>query len=76
MAHSVDPDEMAHYEPSHLDLHYLHRKLFWSAGLKELSPSVGISPVCGTTVLPTGNSHWKQVFLLRTCFFLNVKLYL
>ena len=20
---SVDPDEMAHYEPSHLDLHYL-----------------------------------------------------
>ena len=25
MADSVDPDEMAHYEPSHLDLHCLHR---------------------------------------------------
>ena len=29
----VDPDEMAHYEPSHLDLHCLHRYLFWSARL-------------------------------------------
>ena len=26
VANSVDPDEMAHYEPSHLDLHCL---LFW-----------------------------------------------
>ena len=25
MASSVDPDEMAHYEPSHLDRHCLHR---------------------------------------------------
>ena len=25
---SVDPDETAHYEPSHLDLHCLHRYLF------------------------------------------------
>ena len=24
MANSVDPDEMAHYEPSHQDLHCLH----------------------------------------------------
>ena len=34
MASSVDPDEMAHYEPSHLDLHCLHRYLYWSTGLK------------------------------------------
>ena len=27
MANSVDPDEMAHYEPSHQDLHYLQRYL-------------------------------------------------
>ena len=27
MASSVDPDEMAHYEPSHLDLHCLNRYL-------------------------------------------------
>ena len=31
---SVDPDEMAHIEPSHQDLHCLHRYLVWSAGLK------------------------------------------
>ena len=28
MANSVDPDEMAHYEPSHLDLHCLQRYLY------------------------------------------------
>ena len=28
MASSVDPDEMAHYEPSHLDLHCLHRYMY------------------------------------------------
>ena len=35
MANIVDPDEMAHYEPSHLDLHCLQRYMFWSAVLKE-----------------------------------------
>ena len=35
MANSVDPDETARYKPSHLDLHCLHRYLFWSARLKE-----------------------------------------
>ena len=43
MANSVAPDEMAHYEPFHLDLHYLHRYLFWGGlflfdlGLTSLS---------------------------------------
>ena len=36
MANSVDPDEMAHHEPSHLDLHCLQRYLPRSAGLKCL----------------------------------------
>ena len=35
MATSVDPDEMAHYEPSPLDLHCLHRSLYRSTGLKD-----------------------------------------
>ena len=35
MANSSDPDEAARY--SHLDLHCLHRYLFWSAGLKGLT---------------------------------------
>ena len=44
MANNVDPDEMAHYEPSHQVLHYLQKKKkkkkkkkkqqHWSAGLK------------------------------------------
>ena len=37
MANSVDPDETAHYEPSHLDLHYLQRYLCWSVGMKGLN---------------------------------------
>ena len=36
MANSVDPDETAHYELSHLDLHCLHRYLFCSARLNGL----------------------------------------
>ena len=28
MASNVDPDKMAHYEPSHLDLHCLHSYLY------------------------------------------------
>ena len=36
MASSVDPDEMAHDEPSHLDLHCLHRYLYQSTKLKGL----------------------------------------
>ena len=37
MANSVDPDEMAHYEPSHLDLHCLQRCLYWSVEMKGLT---------------------------------------
>ena len=29
MANNVDPDETAHYEPSHQGLHCLHRYLVW-----------------------------------------------
>ena len=36
MANSVDSDELAHYEPSQLDLNCLQRYHYWSAGLKEL----------------------------------------
>ena len=39
MANSVDPDETAHNEPSHQDLHCLHRYMYpvWSAGLNGLN---------------------------------------
>ena len=36
ISNSVDPDEMARYEPSHLDLHCLHMYLFWSPRLNGL----------------------------------------
>ena len=42
MANSVDPDELARYEPSRQDLHYLPMSTFWSAGMKE---------VCGADLL-------------------------
>ena len=34
MANSGDSDETVHHEPSHLDLHCLHKYLFWSVRLK------------------------------------------
>ena len=37
MANSVDPDETACNEPSHLNLHCLHRYLFWYVRLKGLN---------------------------------------
>ena len=42
MANSVDPDEMAHYEPSHLELHCLQRYLLWSARLKGFKTSSAV----------------------------------
>ena len=40
MANNVNPDETALDEPSDLDLHCLHRYLFWSARLKGLCTSL------------------------------------
>ena len=37
MANSIDPDETARYEPSHLDLHCLQKYQIWSTELKGLS---------------------------------------
>ena len=37
MANSVDPDGTARCDPSHLDLNYLRRHLYWSAKLKGLT---------------------------------------
>ena len=37
MENSVDPDETACYEWSHLDLHCLQKYLYWSAGMKGLT---------------------------------------
>ena len=41
MVNSADPDETAHYKPSHLDLHCLQSYLYWSAGIKGLTSESG-----------------------------------
>ena len=49
MANSVDPDETAHYEPTHQDLHCLHSYLVWSAGLKWLMQIISdVKAIAGT----------------------------
>ena len=37
MANCVDPDEMAHYELSHPDLHCLQSYLYWLVGMNGLT---------------------------------------
>ena len=53
MADSVDPDETAHYKPSHLDLHCLHRYLFRSAGVKGFNLKTSPCIQKGSYVLHT-----------------------
>ena len=45
MANRIDPDEMAHNEPSHPDLHCLQNYPFWSADLKGLKLYIHIQSV-------------------------------
>ena len=50
MADSVNPDEMAHDEPSHLDLHCLLKNLSRFAGskflmVKQLGPNILFSKI-------------------------------
>ena len=45
MANSVDLNETAHDEPSHLDLLCLQRYLDWSAGLKKSIDKMSLFPV-------------------------------
>ena len=63
-ANSVDPDETARYELSHLDLHCLHRYLFWSAMLKGLmEPLLSIYMIAGYCRL----YQWRANILIRLC---------
>ena len=57
-ANSVDPGDMAHYEPSHQDLHCLHRYLVWSEGLKEFNTDY-------YTFLHISNRNWWQPFVSK-----------
>ena len=50
MVNSIDPDETAYFELSHLDLHCLRKYLYWSTVLKELNRLAFIQ-------------MWKSIFL-------------
>ena len=39
IANNEDPNETAHHELSHLDLHCLQRYLYWYIGMKRLRTS-------------------------------------
>ena len=65
MANSVDPDEMAYYKPSHLDLHCLQRYMVCSAGIKELT-LVGLefySPINIIKVILSQSLYLTKLFL-------------
>ena len=47
MANNVDPDEMAYYGQSHLDLHCLQRYQYWSVGMKALTLKAPITTAVG-----------------------------
>ena len=43
MSNSIDPDEMAHYEPSHLDLCRLQKPIIMPVAVKELLRTDAVS---------------------------------
>ena len=51
MAKSVDPDQTARYDLSHLDVCLLQRNLFWSAGLKRVKSRQVKAPFSNNTCL-------------------------
>ena len=72
MANSVDPDETARDEPSHLDLHCLQRYLFWSVGAKRFS---ALRLVLRLTIprryFCCSSSAFVRLVLIRELFFMS-----
>ena len=66
MANSVDPDETARYEPSHLGLQCLQKYLYWSAGMKGMIARVH---VCVRVCL----HDWICIIThVNVCIYINV----
>ena len=64
MANSVDPDETARYELSHLDLHCFQSYLYWSVGMKGLT--LGLRPARGWGFYPKRTCSFKIKFMDAT----------
>ena len=56
MANNVIPEEMAHYEPFHLDLHCIQKYLSWSTGLQGFNVVFNQFMPCSTK-----KGHWQIV---------------
>ena len=70
MVNSVDPDETAHYEPSHLDLHYLKKS--WSQKLKGLKITVHLlRALLFISRHFKGLRHTESIFSLRNKKIIN-----
>ena len=46
MSNSVDPDETAHYKPSHLDLSCLQKSILSPVAVRQLNKSMKSKPIC------------------------------
>ena len=51
MSNSVDPDETAHYEPSHLDLRYLQKPIIIDYGSERVKLNLFIMSFLPLTFL-------------------------
>ena len=59
MATSIDPDDKAHHNPSHFDLHSLQRYLFWVTGLKRLGSFITYHKRSASVVRLDAPSDWR-----------------
>ena len=62
MANSVDPDETARYEPSHLDLHCLHMYMFGLQGWKGLTSLAKTEMLSSIKQTLQVEQIWKHYF--------------
>ena len=65
MTKSVDPDETARYEPSHLDLHYLHRYLFVSRAVRVKGIFIQFEDLLPFTCFPAHQAPTEEKSSLK-----------
>ena len=66
MPNSVDPDETARLEPSHLDLHSSNKYLRWSTGLKVLRVIDARSVGVGSNYVKIGSAPFCKAVYAKT----------
>ena len=73
MSNSVDPDETAQYEPSHLGLCRLQKPILSPVAVEELTT---FQPLCAFGILSTTHVIIMfSCFCRRCCFFMHLFIY-